>query len=182
MQLRLKYRTGVLLFVVALARFAQAQTQPQTPPVSTTATVTAPRPNFVGDDACNSCHAKKVETFHQSAHYLTSRLPSNDRSSAISHPAQTFSKLQPGFILPDGTKRRLFFPDSSGRRCSLQRVRPLATALTATCPSGRRISLSLTGRATSKDPRFVLHWIKTYSERNYFIRRRREVSGPSGPM
>ncbi len=78
MQLSLKYRTRVLLFVVALARFAQAQTQPQTPPVSTAATVTAPRPNFVGDDACSSCHAKKVETFHQSAHYLTSRLPSKD--------------------------------------------------------------------------------------------------------
>jgi hypothetical protein len=46
--------------------------------VSTAATVTAPRPNFVGDDACSSCHAKKVETFHQSAHYLTSRLPSKD--------------------------------------------------------------------------------------------------------
>ncbi|HZZ39303.1 MAG TPA: multiheme c-type cytochrome [Acidobacteriaceae bacterium] len=33
------------------------------------------RANYVGDDACRSCHADRVESFHQTAHSLTSRLP-----------------------------------------------------------------------------------------------------------
>lgn len=78
MRLNPKYRSGLLLFVVGLATSAQTQTQPQTPTVSTAAPVTHPRPNFVGDDACRACHGTRVETFHQTAHYLTSRLPSTD--------------------------------------------------------------------------------------------------------
>jgi len=31
------------------------------------------RADYVGDDACRSCHADKVDSFHQTAHYLTSR-------------------------------------------------------------------------------------------------------------
>jgi len=73
-----KYRTGVLLFVVGLVTSAPTQTQQQTPSPSTAAPVTPSRPNFVGDGTCNSCHGKKVETFHQTAHYFTSRLPSKD--------------------------------------------------------------------------------------------------------
>jgi hypothetical protein len=37
-----------------------------------------PRENYVGDDACRSCHQDKVESFHRTAHYLTSRLPDKD--------------------------------------------------------------------------------------------------------
>jgi len=33
---------------------------------------------YVGDDKCRSCHSDMFETFHQTAHYLTSRLPSAD--------------------------------------------------------------------------------------------------------
>jgi len=33
------------------------------------------RDNYVGDAACGSCHREKFDTFHQTAHYLTSRLP-----------------------------------------------------------------------------------------------------------
>jgi Cytochrome c554 and c-prime len=33
------------------------------------------RADYVGDDACRSCHADKVDSFHQTAHYLTSRMP-----------------------------------------------------------------------------------------------------------
>jgi hypothetical protein len=36
------------------------------------------RGNYVGDEACRSCHQDKVETFHRTAHYLTSRLPNKD--------------------------------------------------------------------------------------------------------
>ena len=37
-----------------------------------------PRENYIGDEACRSCHQDKVETFHRTAHYLTSRLPDKD--------------------------------------------------------------------------------------------------------
>jgi hypothetical protein len=37
-----------------------------------------PRESYVGDDACRSCHQNKVESFHRTAHYLTSRLPDKD--------------------------------------------------------------------------------------------------------
>jgi hypothetical protein len=36
------------------------------------------RGNYTGDEACRSCHQDKVETFHRTAHYLTSRLPDKD--------------------------------------------------------------------------------------------------------
>jgi len=38
-------------------------------------TVPNARADYVGDDACRSCHADKVNAFHQTAHYLTSRIP-----------------------------------------------------------------------------------------------------------
>jgi hypothetical protein len=34
--------------------------------------------SYVGDPACQSCHKETVQTFHQTAHYLTSRLPEKD--------------------------------------------------------------------------------------------------------
>src|SRR5215469_8287930 len=36
------------------------------------------RADYVGDDVCSSCHQEKVETFHRTAHYLTSRPPNQD--------------------------------------------------------------------------------------------------------
>jgi hypothetical protein len=42
-------------------------------------TVSSPsRPDYVGDEACSSCHKEKVESVHATAHYLTSRLPGAD--------------------------------------------------------------------------------------------------------
>ena len=35
----------------------------------------AARDNYVGDDACRSCHASQVDSFHQTAHALTSAEP-----------------------------------------------------------------------------------------------------------
>ena len=37
-----------------------------------------PRDNYVGDDACRGCHQDKVESFHRTAHSLTSALPDKD--------------------------------------------------------------------------------------------------------
>lgn len=36
------------------------------------------RDAYLGDDACSSCHQDKAATFHQTAHYLTSRLASKE--------------------------------------------------------------------------------------------------------
>jgi hypothetical protein len=36
------------------------------------------RADYVGDGACNSCHQEKVDTFHRTSHYLTSRLPDHN--------------------------------------------------------------------------------------------------------
>ncbi len=41
----------------------------------------SPRENYIGDEACGSCHREKVEGFHHTAHYLTSRLP--DQNSIL---------------------------------------------------------------------------------------------------
>jgi hypothetical protein len=35
-----------------------------------------PRPAYVGDDACRSCHKEEAGTYPETAHHLTSRLPS----------------------------------------------------------------------------------------------------------
>ena len=35
----------------------------------------ATRDGYVGDDTCRSCHAAQVDSFHQTAHYLTSSAP-----------------------------------------------------------------------------------------------------------
>ena len=34
--------------------------------------------SYLGDDACRPCHQEKVETFHRTAHHLTSRLAQKD--------------------------------------------------------------------------------------------------------
>jgi len=39
------------------------------------------RDNYVGDAACGSCHRDKVNAFHETAHFLTSRLP--DKNSIL---------------------------------------------------------------------------------------------------
>jgi len=39
------------------------------------------RDDYVGDQICAGCHGEKVSSFHQTAHYLTSRLP--DKQSIL---------------------------------------------------------------------------------------------------
>src|ERR1700685_4116485 len=34
-----------------------------------------PREGYLGDEACRSCHAPQVDSFHRTAHFLTSALP-----------------------------------------------------------------------------------------------------------
>jgi hypothetical protein len=74
--------TATLLAIVALIFATQVASQSnssQPTSASTSSPKPSPRENYVGDDKCRSCHQDKVESFHQTAHYLTSRLP--DRNS-----------------------------------------------------------------------------------------------------
>jgi hypothetical protein len=54
-----------LAFII-LVLLATAPVLPQSP---------ASRSNYVGDDACRSCHAAQVDSFHQTAHFVTSSVP-----------------------------------------------------------------------------------------------------------
>jgi Cytochrome c554 and c-prime len=47
---------------------------------------------YLGDAACQSCHRDKVETFHRTAHYLTSRLPEADSILGIFTPGANVMK------------------------------------------------------------------------------------------
>jgi hypothetical protein len=74
------------LAVIALAlMMAAAASQTAGLPPSSAAAASAPQAvtsdfasRYVGDAACQSCHRDKVETFHLTSHYLTSRLPDKD--------------------------------------------------------------------------------------------------------
>ena len=76
----LRFRTLNLSVILGLAISAQTQMRPghiQSGAASPTAEkIVSLGPDLVGDGACTSCHQEKVEAFHQTAHYLTSRLPS----------------------------------------------------------------------------------------------------------
>lgn len=85
-------RVYVMVIAVLLLAMEAAggNRNPQTPPNSAPSqTVSShpavsgnvklnPRENYVGDDACHSCHQDKAESFHRTAHYLTSALPDKD--------------------------------------------------------------------------------------------------------
>jgi Cytochrome c554 and c-prime len=76
---------AVVLIAVALSLAASGQhSRLQLRPQSPTARSVIPETGFnskagyAGDDACRSCHQDKVQAFHQTAHYFTSRLPDKD--------------------------------------------------------------------------------------------------------
>jgi len=58
------------------------------------------RNDYVGDDACRSCHADKVDSFHRTAHYLTSRMPSE---------GSILGKFKPGSNILKTANPNLFF-------------------------------------------------------------------------
>ena len=79
MNLSLQAAIGLVLMAAAAS-----QTNPS-PSVSPSPAVQQAPPGapdlpagYVGDAVCQSCHQEKVETFHRTSHYLTSRLPEKD--------------------------------------------------------------------------------------------------------
>jgi Cytochrome c554 and c-prime len=71
---------AVLALVLTPCAFGQTSTPPsQALPVQAASPQSEKqldtRKNYLGDDVCASCHREKVESFHHTAHSLTSRLP-----------------------------------------------------------------------------------------------------------
>jgi hypothetical protein len=73
-----KLQAIVLLLPAALFLSAQAYSQAAPTISSPKADTRISRTEYVGDQACAACHRERVETFHQTAHYLSSRFPAKD--------------------------------------------------------------------------------------------------------
>jgi hypothetical protein len=80
----------VATIVVAMEAKGQVNTSQRNPTVTqTTASESSKatyREDYLGDDACGSCHRDKIESYHRTAHYLTSRLPTTDSILGNSRP------------------------------------------------------------------------------------------------
>jgi hypothetical protein len=95
------------LVVLMLAYAASGQTH-ASPPVSSAPAVQSSLPaqkpgiraEYVGDAACQSCHQDKVETFHRTSHYLTSR---------VAEAASILGKFTPDVNVMKTSNRNLFF-------------------------------------------------------------------------
>jgi hypothetical protein len=80
--MEITYITGASLLLAVLNFIGQSNTEWRQAPFASQSKAVAgskenktTRDNYVGDGACGSCHQEKIETFHKTAHYLTSRLP-----------------------------------------------------------------------------------------------------------
>jgi hypothetical protein len=56
----------------------QAKVNSSTPVVASPEAQHNARANYVGDNACRSCHAEAFDSYHQTAHYLTSTAPARN--------------------------------------------------------------------------------------------------------
>ena len=79
MNLSLQAAIVFILMAVAASQTNPPQSLSPSPAVHQ-APPTAPDlpAGYAGDAVCQSCHQEKVETFHHTSHYLTSRLPGKD--------------------------------------------------------------------------------------------------------
>jgi hypothetical protein len=79
MNLSLQVAISLVLLAASASQANSAQSLSQAvrhaPPPSTEPSLPA---GYVGDAVCQTCHQDKVETFHRTSHYLTSRLPEKD--------------------------------------------------------------------------------------------------------
>jgi hypothetical protein len=71
-------RLVVIVTLLLAVEVASQNNSPRANPSPSLPPTPNPRNNYVGDEACRTCHQDKVETFHRTAHYLTSRLPDKD--------------------------------------------------------------------------------------------------------
>jgi len=101
----------VALIMVALALAAAPgwdyPVEAGTQSAGATGTKSHARDGYVGDAACQSCHADKVDSFHQTAHYLTSRSP--DETSVLGN-------FTPGSNILKTSNPKLYFRMDEQRR------------------------------------------------------------------
>jgi hypothetical protein len=87
--------------IVILFLLAGMPGYPQTP---------ALRSGYVGDDACRSCHAPQVDSFHQTAHFLTSAAPTEKSILGKFTPGDNILKtVNPNLYFQMDTKQDGFF-------------------------------------------------------------------------
>jgi hypothetical protein len=71
------------------------------------------RDGYRGDEACRSCHAVQVESFHQTAHYLTSSLPNEHSILGNFTPGENVLKTaNPNLVFHMEAKQGKFFQTS----------------------------------------------------------------------
>jgi hypothetical protein len=68
----------ILVSMEAVGQTSTSQQDDAPTQIPTESANANPRANYIGDDACVACHRDKIESYHRSAHYLTSRLPAKD--------------------------------------------------------------------------------------------------------
>jgi hypothetical protein len=122
-----------LIAIVVLLVAMEAAGQAGTPQEIHASTQVAPselakpntRENYLGDDACDGCHQDKIESYHRTAHYLTSRLPAKDSILGNFSPDENILKTSN----PD-----LFFrmeeKDGGFFQTAVQGVQPYVTSRT----------------------------------------------------
>ncbi len=107
----------VLLLILFCSAQAYAQLQDPIPKIvsahsiqSTVANNRTPSAGFVGDEACRSCHQQKTDTYHRTAHYLTSQIA--DKNSVVGTFNEGLNILRTSnpnlFFRMDANERGLF--------------------------------------------------------------------------
>jgi hypothetical protein len=70
----------------------------------------ASRNSYAGDEACRTCHRNKVETFHRTAHYLTSRTADKDSiAGKFTSDANILKTSNPNLFFRMDAKEKFFF-------------------------------------------------------------------------
>jgi Cytochrome c554 and c-prime len=74
------------------------------------------RDGYIGDDACRSCHAAQVDSFHQTPHYLTSSLPNAHSILGNFTPGDNVLKTaNPNLVFRMEAKQGGFFQTANAR-------------------------------------------------------------------
>jgi cytochrome c554/c'-like protein len=109
-------RTTVFLVLLAIGAWAELggqEIKPQPGRLEPKATADGRRQDYVGETVCESCHQEKAESFHQTAHYLTSRPPSRESIlGSFSPDANVLTTRNPNLIFRMEERNGEFFQTS----------------------------------------------------------------------
>lgn len=98
MKLRVKPTVTIAILLVLGARAQNRPAAAPTPSLSQSVPSADQPPNgrnnYAGDDTCAGCHQERAGSYHRTAHYLTSRLPSKDSILGDFSPARNLLKTK----------------------------------------------------------------------------------------